>query len=155
MADWEKQQSIYQQIHYFFTYVILSIVLLCRALAALGFGNLCRLALKSGRFSSTKARDLCCFARKAIVRRHESTTVILVLRGDFACQHNWRLRWGRKSLSRRNTRPILSLIHSAIYRDATSSFVEGQHPSLVQLIFNTLIFKLVKATERNKQSVLP
>ena len=41
-----------------------------------------------------KRGNLCCFARKAIVRRHESTTNILVLRGDFACQHYWRLRWG-------------------------------------------------------------
>jgi hypothetical protein len=42
-----------------------------------------------------KRGDLCCFARKASVRRHESTTAILVLRGSFACQHNWWLRRGR------------------------------------------------------------
>jgi hypothetical protein len=65
--------------------------------------NLYRFVLKRGRFSSTKARDLCCFARKAIARRHESTTIILVLRGNFSCQHNWRLHWGRsinRSLAR-------------------------------------------------------
>jgi hypothetical protein len=50
-----------------------------------------------------KRGDLCCFARKASVRRHESMAIILVLRGSFACQHNWRLRWGRsidRSLAR-------------------------------------------------------
>jgi hypothetical protein len=30
--------------------------------------------------------DRCCFAQKASVRRHESTTIILVLRDSFACQ---------------------------------------------------------------------
>jgi hypothetical protein len=29
---------------------------------------------------------LCCFAQKASVRRHESTAIILVLRGSFAWQ---------------------------------------------------------------------
>jgi hypothetical protein len=56
--------------------------------------NFYRFTLKSGRLLS-EIEDLCCFARKASVRRHESTTVILVLRGSFVCQHNWRLRWGR------------------------------------------------------------
>ena len=36
-----------------------------------------------------KRGNLCCCARKAIVRRHESTTNILVLHGDFACQQSW------------------------------------------------------------------
>jgi len=33
--------------------------------------HLCRFALKNGRVFSTKARNLCCFARKAIARRRE------------------------------------------------------------------------------------
>ena len=89
-ADWKSpQQSIYQY-KLLFHVRLFSVATSCRALAALGFGNLCCFALKSGRFSSTKARDLCCFPRKAIVRRHESTTAILLLRGDFACQQRVR-----------------------------------------------------------------
>jgi len=46
--------------------------------------DLCRFALKNGRLPSTKARILCCFARKAIARRRESTIVIVLLRGSIS-----------------------------------------------------------------------
>ncbi len=46
--------------------------------------DLCRFALENGRFSSTKARNLCCFARKASGDRHVSTVSIVLLRGSIS-----------------------------------------------------------------------
>jgi hypothetical protein len=66
----------------------------CHALAALGFGRIFAvLSWKTVGSPPRKWGDLCCFARKASVRRHESTTAILVLRGNFACQH-WHVSSG-------------------------------------------------------------
>ena len=50
-----------------------------------GSVDLCRFALKNGRVSFHESRDLCCFARKAIVRRRESTIVIVVSHGSISC----------------------------------------------------------------------
>jgi hypothetical protein len=101
MADWNKPPAIDLSIYAstFLPLFLLSfffIVRLCRALAALGFGSSLPLCAekRSSLFHESEG-ILCCFARKAPVRRHESTTVISVLRVNFACQHNWRLRWGR------------------------------------------------------------
>jgi hypothetical protein len=92
----KKRQSIYSQIRiYLFTYSFsLSFFLPCPSSPRvwLIFAALRRKAVVS---PLRKRGDLCCFARKASVRHHESTTIILVLRGSFTCQHNWRLRWGR------------------------------------------------------------
>jgi hypothetical protein len=92
----EEEQAINLSniIHLLFI-VLLFYRSLYHALAALGLVDLCRFVLKSGRFSSMKARGICYFAQKASVHYHESTTTILVLRDSFACQHNWRLRWGQ------------------------------------------------------------
>jgi hypothetical protein len=45
-----------------------------------------------------KRGDLCCFAQKASIRRHESTAIILVLRGNFACQQQVPLLTGDSSV---------------------------------------------------------
>jgi hypothetical protein len=80
--------SIYASTHLpLFLLFFFFIVHLCRALAALVFGSslpLC--AEKRSSLLHESEGILCCFARKAIVRRHVSTTTILVLRGGFACQ---------------------------------------------------------------------
>jgi hypothetical protein len=58
-----------------------------RALAALGFGDLCRFALKSGRLFSTKARGsllLCSESNRPSSRKYDS---IVVLHGSFVWQH--------------------------------------------------------------------
>jgi hypothetical protein len=62
-----------------------------RALEALGFGDLCRFVLKSGRLSSTKARGslfLCSESNRPSSRKYDS---IVVLRCSFAWQHTDRL----------------------------------------------------------------
>jgi hypothetical protein len=96
-ADWKTQSIYLSKYIYLLRFITLSFVLLCHALAALEFGSSLPFCAEKRSISSTKARNLCCFARKAIGRRHESTTTILVLRSNFVCQHNWRLRWGRRS----------------------------------------------------------
>jgi hypothetical protein len=80
----DTDQSIYLSKYIYL--LRLSFILLCHALAALEFGSSLPFCAEKRSISSTKARNLCCFARKAIGRRHESTTTILVLRGSFACQ---------------------------------------------------------------------
>jgi hypothetical protein len=94
----DPRQSIYAINLSLFSlsFVSFFIVLLCHTLAALGFGSIFTVLRWKAVVSLPRKRGiLCCFARKASVRRHESTAIILVLRGSFACKHNWRLRWGR------------------------------------------------------------
>jgi hypothetical protein len=49
--------------------------------------DLSRFALENGPFS-TKARNLCCFARKASGDRHVSTVSIVLLRGSISRANN-------------------------------------------------------------------
>jgi hypothetical protein len=100
MADWNKPPTIdlsnntYTFIVTFFIYFLFFFAFFYRAL---GFGSsLPFCAEKRSSLLHESEEILCCFARKASVRRHESTATILVLRDSFACQHNWRLRWGTK-----------------------------------------------------------
>jgi hypothetical protein len=90
----EEANRIYTQYNLsFLRTVFFTFVLLRHALAALGFGSIFTvLRWKAVGSPPQKWGDLCCFARKASVRRHESMAIILVLRGSFVCQHNWRLR---------------------------------------------------------------
>jgi hypothetical protein len=86
MADWGEPpiNRIYT-----IQFIVAFIVFLCHALAALGFGSIFTVLRWKAVVSPPRKRgDLCCFARKAFVRCHESTEINLVLRGSFACQHH-------------------------------------------------------------------
>ncbi len=69
----------------FFIYLYFLFPVLFLSTAKLqGLVDLCHFAQENGRYSSTKARNLCCFARKASGDRHVSTVSIVLLRGSIS-----------------------------------------------------------------------
>jgi hypothetical protein len=73
MADCETSQTIDLQSILLFIVLFFTIVLPCHALAALGFGDLYRFALKSSRLSSTKVMGsllLCSESIRSSSRKH-------------------------------------------------------------------------------------